>query len=368
MKMDLKMMDFKDGKREKKIIKTAFIGIITNFFLAGAKIFIAMVSNSVALISDAINNISDAGSSIITIFGSKLASKMPDEDHPYGYGRTEYIGGLIVSVIVLMLGFQFLKTSVENIFAPEPTNFTMPFLVFLFCAIFVKFALGFYYKKIGKETKSISLRAVGQEALGDAIISCVILVSAALSYFANIQIDGYAGALASFFIIINGVLLIKETFDKIIGQRVEKEISDEIYAAVNRCEIVRGAYDLILHNYGAERYVGSVNVEIDEHLPLSEVSQRLNELQIEIYKIYRIYLVFGVYSVNLGQEGSRACVANLLSRFSSVRGFHAFFIDTKKKSVRFDVVVDFAERNLGELRAAIEKEISLSYPGYKISS
>ena len=366
MKRDLKIMDFKDGKREKKIIKTAFIGIITNFFLAGAKIFIAMVSNSVALISDAINNISDAGSSIITIFGSKLASKIPDEDHPYGYGRTEYIGGLIVSVIVLMLGFQFLKTSVENIFAPEPTTFTMPFLAFLFCAIFVKFALGFYYKKISKETKSISLRAVGQEALGDAIISCVILASAALSYFANIQIDGYAGALASFFIIINGVLLIKETFDKIIGQRVEKEISDGIYAAVNRCEIVRGTYDLILHNYGAQRYVGSVNVEIDEHLPLSEVSQRLNELQIEIYKIYRIYLVFGVYSVNLGQEESRACVANLLSRFSSVRGFHAFFIDTKKKSVRFDVVVDFAERNLGELRAAIEREVSLNYPGYKI--
>ncbi|WP_267455035.1 cation diffusion facilitator family transporter [Campylobacter massiliensis] len=150
------MMDFKDGKREKTIIKTALIGIVTNFILAGAKIFIAMVSNSVALISDAVNNLSDAGSSIIMIFGSKLASKMPDEDHPYGYGRTEYIGGLIVSVIVLMLGFQFLKTSVENIFAPEPTSFTMPFLAFLFCAIFVKFALGFYYNK-DRQTDQIYL-------------------------------------------------------------------------------------------------------------------------------------------------------------------------------------------------------------------
>lgn len=149
--------------------------------------------------------------------------------------------------------------------------------------------------------------------MGDAIISCVILVSAALSYFADIQIDGYAGALASLFIIINGIFLTKETFDKIIGQRVEKEISDKIYAAVNRCKIVCGAYDPILHNYGAQRYVGSVNVEIDEHLPLSEVSQRLNELQIEIYKIYRIYLVFGVYGVNLGQDENRACVANLLA-------------------------------------------------------
>ena len=117
MKKNLKMMDFKDGKREKTIIKTALIGIVTNFFLAGAKIFIAMVSNSVALISDAVNNLSDAGSSIITIFGSKLASKMPDEDHPYGYGRTEYIGGLIVSIIVLMLGFQFLEPPRRRLWA-----------------------------------------------------------------------------------------------------------------------------------------------------------------------------------------------------------------------------------------------------------
>ena len=106
-----------------------------------------MVSSSVSMILDAANNLSDVGSSIITIFGSKLASKIPGEAHPYGYGRTEYVGGLIVSVIVLMLEFQFLKTSVENIFAPELTSFTIPFLAFLFCAIFVKFALGFYYKK-----------------------------------------------------------------------------------------------------------------------------------------------------------------------------------------------------------------------------
>ncbi len=122
-----------------------------------------MVSNSVALISDAVNNLSDAGSSIITIFGSKLASKMPDEDHPYGYGRTEYIGGLIVSVIVLMLEFQFLKTSIENIFTPEPTSFTMPFLAFLFCVIFVKFALGFYYKRSANRPNLSRLEPSGRK-------------------------------------------------------------------------------------------------------------------------------------------------------------------------------------------------------------
>lgn len=360
------MMQFKDGEREKKIIKTAFIGIVTNVILASIKIFIALASNSVAIISDAVNNLSDAFSSLITIFGSKLAQKLPDESHPYGYGRVEYIGGLIVSIIVLMLGFEFLKTSIENIIEPVTTTFTPALLIILFIAIFVKFAIAFYYKKMGNLTKSIALKAVGQEALGDAIISCVILVSAGLSYFANIQVDGYAGALASLFIIYNGVILIKETFDRIIGGRVEKEVSDEIYKAVKECEIVLDAYDLILHNYGVERYVGSINVEVDEHMKISEISQRLNELQIEIYRRYRIYLVFGIYSVNLGQNDTKECVKNLLSEFKSILNLHAFFINTDKKTVRFDVVVSFKERNLDELRAKMESVVSAQFPGYKI--
>lgn len=156
-------MDFKDGARERLIIKTALIGIITNVCLAATKICIALVSGSVAIITDAINNLSDASSCVITIFGSKLAAKMPDEDHPYGYGRVEYIGGLMVSIVVLMLGFDFLKTSIGNIISPVQTKFTAPLLLILFIAIFVKFALGAHYRKVGKNTKSISLKAVGTE-------------------------------------------------------------------------------------------------------------------------------------------------------------------------------------------------------------
>lgn len=359
-------MNFKDGQREKIIIKTAILGIVVNIFLASIKIIIAIASNSVAVISDAINNISDAFSSVITIFGSKLASKMPDENHPYGYGRTEYIGGLIVSIIVLMLGMQFFKSSFDVIINPEKTSFEASALWFLLFAMFVKFAIASHYKKVGIKTKSISLKAVGAEAFGDGVISCIILVSAALSYFYEIFIDGYAGVIASLFIIYNGVILIKETFDRIIGVRVEKEVSDTIYKAVKQCEMIHGAYDLILHNYGTERYVGSINVEIDEHLTLPLVSQRLNELQIEIYNKFRVYLVFGIYSINLGQNSAKECVNNALREFASIKSIHAFFIDSAKKSVRFDVVVDFKERNLEQLRASIEEKIAQLFVGYKI--
>lgn len=360
------MMNFKDGLREKIIIKTAVLGIVVNVFLAGIKILIALASNSVAIISDAINNLSDAFSSVITIFGSKLSLKKPDENHPYGYGRTEYIGGLIVSVVVLMLGLQFFKNSVEVIVEPQKTSFEAGALWFLLFAIFVKLLIAKHYKKVGENTKSISLKAVGAEAFGDAMISCIILISALLSYFYEIFIDGYAGVVASVFIIYNGVILIKETFDKIIGVRVEKEVSDTIYQAVLECEIVQGAYDLILHNYGVERYVGSINVEVDEHLKLPLVSQRLNELQVEIYDKYRVYLVFGIYSVNLGQNSAKECIKNALLDIKSVLNIHAFFINLKQKRIRFDVTVDFKEPDIAGLRAKIEERVAKRFEGFEI--
>ncbi len=360
------MMYFKDLSREKIIIKTALLGIFTNFILASIKIIIAFASNSVAIVSDAINNLGDAASAAITILGSKLAAKLPDEEHPYGYGRTEYIGGLIVSGFVLLLGFEFFTSSIKHIINPSPTTFSLPMLIILFIVIFVKFALAKLYRKNGTRTKSIALKAIGTEAVGDACISAIILFSAFLSYFFAINIDGYAGLIASVFIIFNGITLIKETFDKIIGQRVEKEVSDEIYAAVNECEIVLGSYDLILHNYGVERYVGSVNVEVDEHLATSEICARLNQLQIAIYKRYRVYLVFGIYAINLGQQSAKDCVINSLSEFKSIKSLHAFFINTAKKTVRFDIVVDFKEKNLKQLRSNITAKLSQIYPSYHI--
>ncbi|WP_169776948.1 cation diffusion facilitator family transporter [Campylobacter mucosalis] len=360
------MMNFKDEKREKIIIKIALLGIVLNIFLASIKILIALASNSVAVISDAINNISDAFSSVITIFGSKLATKLPDENHPYGYGRTEYIGGLIVSVIVLMLGLNFLKASVEVIIEPKQTNFEFVAILFLAFAMILKFLIAKIYKKVGNDTESISLKAVGAEAFGDAIISFIILISAGVSYFYGIFIDGWAGILASGFIIFNGIVLIKQTFDKIIGVRVEQEVSQKVYMAVKECEIVLGAYDLILHNYGVERYVGSINVEVDEHLKISDISSKLNELQIKIYNRYRIYLVFGIYSINLGQNNAKECVINALSDLKSILSIHAFFIDLKQKRIRFDVVVDFKEQNLAQLRKEIEKRVSERFGGFEI--
>ncbi|CAD7286860.1 Ferrous-iron efflux pump FieF [Campylobacter majalis] len=360
------MMYFKDTKREKIIIKTAIIGIIVNVILASIKILIAFFSGSIAIVVDAINNLSDAFSSVITIFGSKLSSKMPDENHPYGYGRAEYIGGLVVSVIVLILGINFLSTSIENIATPAQTTFSLSMLVVLFIAIFVKFFIGFYYKKIGKQTNSISLKAVGAEAIGDAIISCVILLCAALSYFYEIYADAYAGIIASLFIIINGILLIKETFDEIVGRRVDKSVSDELYKAINECEIVLGSYDLTLHSYGMMRYSGSVNVEIDENLGLSYVSSRLNRLQIEIFEKYGIYLVFGIYSINLGQNPIRDYVQNALCNIQNIKSTHAFFMDVSNKSIRVDIVIDYAQKDIASLRNEAQNLLKSMYPEYKI--
>ncbi|MGG7072889.1 hypothetical protein U5B43_01345 [Campylobacter sp. 9BO] len=129
---------------------------------------------------------------------------------------------------------------------------------------------------------------------------------------------------------------------------------------------MHGAYDLVLHNYGVERYVGSANVEIDEHLPLCDVSQKLNELQISIYNKFRVYLVFGIYSINLGQNSAKECVTNSLSDLESIKEIHAFFINLKQKRIRFDVVVDYKERDLAWLRAQIEQRVEQNYPDFEV--
>ncbi len=359
-------MEFTEDAVQKRIIKTALVGIAMNLALGGAKIALAIASNSLALISDATNNIADSCSNLIAILGTKLAAKMPDENHPYGYGRAEYIGGLVVSVFVLALGIEFLRASFGRIFAPEETTFSPFMLAFLLLAILCKFALVQLYKKTSKETNSTTLKAISKEALGDVVISCVILASAFANLLFGVLIDAYVGVLASLFIIANGVLLIKETFDKIIGQRVEKDVSETIYAAINECPLVRASYDLILHNYGSGRFTGSVNVEVDEHVRLSTVTQTLNKLQVDIYSRFRVYLVFGIYAVNLGQLDTKACVWRSIADIKGVQSMHGFFIDPREKTMRFDVIVDFKERDIESLRGRILEAVLEKFDKYEI--
>ena len=214
--------------REKTVIKTSIISILANIVLAGFKAFVGLLASSIAIVSDAVNNLSDALSSIITIIGTKLAGKAPNKKHPYGYGRIEYMTSLIVSAIVLYAGVTALIESIKKIIHPEVADYSMVTLVIVIAGIIVKFILGLYVKKKGKDVNSDSLVASGSDAFNDAILSISVLASAIIYLIFNISLEAYVGILLSIFIIKSGIELIKESVDNMLGIRVESELAKNI--------------------------------------------------------------------------------------------------------------------------------------------
>ena len=214
--------------REKVVVKTSIISIISNIILVVFKASVGFLSNSIAIISDAVNNLSDVLSSVITIVGTKLAGKAPDKKHPYGYGRIEYMTSMIVSAIVLYSGITALVESIKKIINPEAAEYNVVTLIILVAGILVKYSLGMYVKKKGKEVNSDSLIASGSDAFNDAILSTSVLASAIVYMVFNISLEAYVGVLLSAFIVKAGLELIKESVDNMLGLRVESDFAKSI--------------------------------------------------------------------------------------------------------------------------------------------
>ena len=357
--------------REKVVIRTSIISILSNIVLAGFKAFVGLLANSIAIISDAINNLSDALSSIITIVGTKLAGKKPDKEHPYGHGRIEYMTSLVVSAIVLYAGIAALIESVKKIINPGKVDYSTITLVILIVAIVVKFVLGIYVKKKGKEFNSDSLVASGSDAFNDAILSISVLASAIIYMLFDISIEAYVGVLVSVFIIKAGIDLIKESVDNILGVRIESSLARGIKKEVLKEEEVRGAYDLVLHNYGPDTYLGSIHIEVADTLTVADVDRISRSISKNIMKKYGVILhTIGVYSVNTKDKKVMKVQKDIHDIVFSHKGIlqmHGFYIDEDEKSISFDIIIDFDIDNREEVYAQIYDEVQEKYKDYKIS-
>ena len=357
--------------REKVVIRTSIISILSNIVLAGFKAFVGLLANSIAIISDAINNLSDALSSIITIVGTKLAGKKPDKEHPYGHGRIEYMTSLVVSAIVLYAGITALIESVKKIINPGEVDYSTITLVILIAAIVVKFVLSIYVKKKGKEFNSDSLVASGSDAFNDAILSISVLASAIIYMLFDISIEAYVGVLVSVFIIKAGIDLIKESVDNILGVRIESSLARGIKKEVLKEEEVRGAYDLVLHNYGPDTYLGSIHIEVADTLTVADVDRISRSISKNIMKKYGVILhTIGVYSVNTKDKKVMKVQKDIHDIVFSHKGIlqmHGFYIDEDEKSISFDIIIDFDIDNREEVYAQIYDEVQEKYKDYKIS-
>ena len=363
-------VEIQKTSREKIIIRTSIIGILANVLLAAFKAVIGVVSNSIAVILDAVNNLSDALSSIITIIGTRLAGRLPDKKHPLGYGRIEYLSTMVVSGIVLYAGITSAVESVKKIIHPETPDYSIVSLVIIAVAVVVKILLGRYVKSQGKKVNSGSLVASGSDAMFDAILSASVLASAIIFIITGLSLEAYVGVAISVFIIKSGIEMMIETLNEILGVRADKETTNQIKNLLTEEPEVRGAYDLIMYNYGPDKNLASVHLELPDQMTVKEVDRLTRKLEAKVLKETGVILTgVGLYSYHTGNDEIAIIQNNVQEKVLAhdwAVQLHGFYLDMETKEMSFDVVMSFDIRPKEGLKI-LYKEMQESYPDYKIT-
>ena len=371
---DIKQMENEEitavvADRDRLIVRTRLIGIITHVFLAAFKAAIGLLSHSIAVVLDAVNNLSDALSSLITIIGTKLSAKLPDKKHPLGYGRIEYLTALVVAAIVLYAGATSLVESVKKIIHPETADYSVVSLVIIAVAVVVKLLLGRYVKAQGKKANSAALEASGADASFDAVLSASVLLSAIIFLIWGVSLEAWVSVVISGFIIKSGVEMITETLDDILGKRADAELTGKIRSSVLEEDEVRGVYDIIVNNYGPNKNTCSLHVELPDVMTVDQVDVLTRRIQARVYKASGVIVTgVGVYAYNTKDDEAAAIrnrVMNLVLSHDWALQLHGFHADTESKTLRFDVVMSFdiaPEEGL----AVLYREVGAAFPDYTI--
>ena len=358
----------KGNARDRVIIRTSFIGISANFLLAAVKAVIGLIANSIAVVLDAVNNLSDVISSVVTIVGTKLASRKPDKKHPLGHGRIEYLSAMIVAAIVLYAGVTSLVESIKKIISPEVPDYSPLSLIIIAVAVAAKLVLGMYVRKMGNKVNSGSLIASGTDALYDAILSASVLASALVFVIFHINLEAYVGVIISLFIIRSGIGMLTETLNELLGKRVDREFLASIRDTILKDEKVRGVYDLILHSYGPDRYIGSVHVEIPDTMNADEIDAMERRIAENVYLEHGVILGgIGIYSANTQNTeitALRTEVLNYVTSFDGVIQVHGFYADLEKKAINLDVILDYSISDRDRIYEEIDKGLKEKFPDY----
>ena len=356
--------------REKVIVRTSIIGIVANVFLAAFKAVIGFLSNSIAITLDAVNNISDAASSLITIVGAKLAAKEPDKEHPFGYGRIEYMSAIIISVIVFYAGVTSLIESGKLILQPETPDYDTLSLIIVAVAVVVKIFLGRYVKNVGEKVNSDALINSGEDAKLDSVISASTLVAAGIFLTFQISLEAWLGAIISLVIIKAGMDMLKETLSKILGERNDRELAKSIRKTIMGFPGVRGAYDLVLHNYGPDTWQGSIHIEVPDTYGANQLDKMLREIMVEVMHKHNVLLTaIGVYSFNTRDEEISRLekkIREIVFSHQYVRQIHGFYLTKKTKNIRFDLVISFDAPNRQAVFQEVVAHIQAEFPTYEL--
>ena len=320
------------------------VGIVSNLILCIMKILIGLVSRSIAIIADGINNMADASSSIITLVGFKLASQPEDEDHPYGHARIEYLTGLFISIVIIVIGLQLLRTSIDKILHPEPLEFSCLTIIILVAAILIKLWQSMFNRSIGRKIRSVTLMATAADSRNDVISTSAVLVSVIVGKFTGIQIDGYMGCLVALFIIWSGIQLVRETTSPLLGEAPDQELVDSIAEIVKKEPGVLGIHDLMVHNYGPGKIFASMHIEVDADGDLMESHDMIDNIEKRIKDELHVEFVVHMDPVKTDDPlitKMKKIIADALLPLDGVDNIHDFRIvpGPTHTNIIFDVVL-----------------------------
>lgn len=345
-------------------------GIISNLLLFALKLTVGLMSGSISIIADAVNNLADSGSSILTIVGFKLSSKPADEDHPYGHARMEYLTGLGISVIILIIGFELLSSSASKIFSPELPDFSTITFVILVISIFIKLFQGLFYRRVGKMIHSETLMAAFTDSINDVISTVAVLCSTVIAYMSGIVLDGFIGIAVSLFIMFSGIKTVIETSNPLIGTAPDAELVGRIGEKLQSYPIVLGIHDLVVHSYGAEKCFASVHVEIDANADIIDAHDMIDIIERSFMSEMGIVLVIHMDPIVTDSpelDDAKTRILGILADISdeiSMHDFRAVFGNAHTNLI-FDVCIPYGFRmSEEELKAKISERAAEENPDW----
>ncbi len=357
--------------RRKYGILGSTVGIFLNILLFGFKYFAGIVSSSVAVTADAFNNLSDAGSSIITLVGFKFTGLSPDNEHPFGHGRIEYISGLIVSMAIILMGFELFATSVGKIINPEDVDTSTVAFVILFISVIVKIYMAFYNVSIGKKINSAAMKATAIDSLSDSVATSVVFISMLIMKFTGYNIDGYAGAAVAVFILFAGYGAAKDTISPLLGMKPSKETVDTINEIIMSHDGILGIHDLIVHDYGPGRMMISLHAEVPGDKNIYEIHNLIDHIENDLNDKFNCECVIHMDPVDVNDRRTQEMknkVEEVVKSINADLSIHDLRIIPCKNynNLVFDMIVPPKYHNEDILiKEQVCKQIEEKYPEYQ---
>lgn len=355
--------------RKKYSYLSGILGIICNIILFIIKLVIGIITGSMAITADAFNNLSDTGSSIVTVIGTKLGSASADKEHPFGHGRYEYIASLIVSFIIVIVGFELLKSSFIKIISPQKISLSFLPAIILILTLIVKIWMFSYNRYMGKKINSNLLMAAAYDSRNDVLTTLAVIISAVVDSFIPFSIDGYSGTLISLYIMYSGYRISKDTIGIILGTQPDKALYDNINNIILENDIITGVHDLVIHDYGPGRIMASVHAEVPADCDIIKIHDIIDTAESRIEKELNVHTVIHMDPVISDCEKTsklKAVILNCLNEINSSMSIHDFKVSesSKKINVFFDLCIPSDIDNEDEIIEKLKirlKEIDKRY-------